>query len=88
MSGHILRGLTEALPDDLGLLVAETHDNMPAVMRRLEVFTPPPHSTWTPHGLHTIPCRFHVDSIPSYGICFGCDPTYFGVSIPPGFHME
>ena len=28
-----------------------------------EVFTPPPHSTWSLHGVYIIPHRLHVDSM-------------------------
>jgi len=46
-----------------------------------EVFTLPPYSTWIPHNSRWIPY------IP-YGICFGCDPTQFGDSIPLIFHLD
>jgi len=28
----------------------------------IEVFTPPPHSTWTPHGVYMESTSFHIDS--------------------------
>jgi len=53
-----------------------------------EVFTLPPYSIWIPHGICFIPCGIHVEFSTLYGICFGWDLTHFGISIPPGFHME
>ena len=51
----------------------------------LEVFTLPPHSTRNPYGIHIIPGGFHPFHIE---YVLGDNPSHFGDSIPPIFHME
>jgi len=39
------------------------HEKVAGDMPKIEVFTPPPHSTWSLHGVYIIPHRLHVDSM-------------------------